>query len=93
MILSDEHGDRAKIRGIFEPFGGPGATPPEDVSNIFTVDETDTVAPDGKTYSGFFDFKLYVPSDCANSASGYICTGTPIAEVTGTTYGVRIGVD
>jgi hypothetical protein len=86
------HG-KVKLHHIGLMFGGPGATPPEDVSNIFTVDETDTVAPDGETYSGFFDFKLYVPSDCANSASGYVCTGTPIAEVTGTTYGVRIGVD
>jgi hypothetical protein len=67
--------------------------PPEFVTSIFTVDETDTVAPNGKTYSGFFDFKLYLPGDCANSASGYVCTGTPIAEVTGTTFGVRITVD
>jgi hypothetical protein len=86
------HG-KVKLHHIGLMFGGPGATPPEDVSNIFTVDETDTVAPNGKTYSGLFDFKLYAPSDCANSASGYVCTGTPIAEVTGTTYGVRIGVD
>jgi hypothetical protein len=74
-------------------FGGPGAMPPEDVSNIFTVDETDTVAANGKTYTGFFDFKLYAPSACANGASGYVCAGTPVAEVKGTTYGVRINVD
>jgi hypothetical protein len=86
------HG-KVKLHHIGLMFGGPGAVPPEDVSNIFTVDETDTVASNGKTYSGFFDFKLYAPSDCANSAGGYLCTGTPIAEVTGTTYGVRIAVD
>jgi len=86
------HG-KVKLHHIGLMFGGPGATPPEDVSNIFTVDETDTVAADGKTYSGFFDFKLYLPGDCANSASGYVCTGAPIAEVTGTTAGTRIAVD
>ncbi len=32
------------------------------VSNIFTVDEKDTVASNGKTYSGTFDFKLWPPS-------------------------------
>ena len=84
---------KVKLHHIGLMFSGPGAVPPEEVSNIFTVDETDTVAPNGKTYSGFFDFKLYLPSDCANSASGYVCTGKPISEVTGTTYGVRITVD
>ena len=70
-----------------------GGTPPEYVTNIFTVDETDTVAPNGKTYSGLFDFKLYLPGACANNASGYVCTGTPMAEVKGTTSGTRITVD
>jgi len=84
---------KVKLHHIGLMFGGPGSVPPEDVTNIFTVDETDTVAPNGKTYSGFFDFKLYLPSDCANGAGGYVCTGKPIAEVTGTTYGVRITVD
>ena len=68
-------------------------TPPGFVTNIFTVDETDIVAPNGKTYSGYFDFKLYLPSDCANSVSGYVCTGAPLAEVKGTTFGVRVTVD
>jgi hypothetical protein len=74
-------------------FGGPGAVPPQEVSNIFTDDEKVTVAPNGKTYKGTFDFRLYAPSDCANSPSGYVCTGPPISEVTGTVYGVRINVD
>jgi hypothetical protein len=86
------HG-KVKLHHIGLMFGGPGAVPPQEVSNIFTIDETDTVAPNGKTYKGTFDFKLYAPSDCANSSSGYVCTGPPISEVTGTTYGVRITVD
>ena len=57
------------------------------VSNIFTVDEKDTVAPNGKTYSGTFEFKLWPPSFDA------VGVGTPIAEVKGTTAGTRITVD
>ena len=57
------------------------------VSNIFTVDEKDTVAPNGKTYSGTFDFKLWPPSFDA------VGVGSPLAEVTGTTLGTRITVD
>jgi hypothetical protein len=92
-VWRDSDQGKVKLHHIGLMFGGPGAVPPEDVSNIFTVDETDTVAPNGKTYNGYFDFKLYLPSDCANSAGGYVCTGKPIAEVTGATYGVRITVD
>jgi hypothetical protein len=55
------------------------------ISNIFTVDEIDTVADDGKTYTGTFDFKLFPPADVYG-------TGTPLAEVTGTTAGTRISV-
>jgi hypothetical protein len=57
------------------------------VSNIFTVDEKDTVARNGQTYSGTFDFKLWPPSFAA------VGVGTPIAEVTGKTAGTRINVD
>ena len=57
------------------------------VSNIFTVDEKDTVASNGKTYSGTFDFKLWPPSFNA------VGIGSPIAEVKGTTAGTRITVD
>jgi hypothetical protein len=56
------------------------------VSNIFTVDEIDRVADDGKTYTGNFDFKLFDPTDVYG-------TGTPLAEVKGTTAGTRITVD
>jgi hypothetical protein len=56
------------------------------ITNTFTVDETDTVARNGKTYSGFFDFKLFAPTDVYG-------TGTPLQEVRGTTAGTRISVD
>jgi hypothetical protein len=51
------------------------------------VDETDTVASDGKTYTGAFDFKLWPPSYDA------VGVGTPISEVKGTTAATRITVD
>jgi hypothetical protein len=57
------------------------------ISSIFTVDETDTVASDGKTYTGAFDFKLWPPSYDA------VGVGTPISEVKGTTAATRITVD
>ncbi len=63
------------------------------LTNIFTIDETETVARNGKTYSGTFDFKVYLPGDCANSASGYVCTGTPAPHLTGTQLGTRVTVD
>jgi hypothetical protein len=57
------------------------------LTNIFTVDEIDTVARGGQTYSGTFDFKLWGPtfSDVGN--------GAPLTEVKGTTAGTRITVD
>jgi hypothetical protein len=54
---------------------------------IFTVDETDKVASNGKTYQGFFDFKLWPPSYDA------VGKGSPISEVKGTTAATRISVD
>lgn len=54
---------------------------------MFTVDETDKVASDGKTYKGSFDFKLWPPSYDA------VGKGTPISEVKGTTAATRISVD
>jgi hypothetical protein len=69
---------------MFQPGEG---TAPEFVTNIFTVDETDVVAPDGKTYTGTFDFKLWPPS------FDLVGVGTPLAEATGKTHGTRISVD
>ena len=57
------------------------------VSNIFTIDEKDTVGGNGKTYSGMFDFKLWPPNFDA------VGVGTPLAEVKGSTAGTRITVD
>ena len=57
------------------------------LSSIFTQDETDTVASDGKTYKGTFDFKLWPPSYDA------VGVGMPISEVKGTTAATRIVVD
>jgi hypothetical protein len=70
-----------KLHHIGLNFASDGA-----ISNVFTVDETDTVASDGKTYKGTFDFKLF-------GATNVFGTGTPLAEVTGTTAGTRITVD
>jgi hypothetical protein len=58
-----------------------------NVSNLFTEDEKNTVAANGKTYTGTFVFKLWPGSFDA------IGVGTPIAEVTGTIAATRITVD
>jgi hypothetical protein len=75
------HGS-VKLHHIGLMFGPDGK-----VSNLFTVDETDTVAHNGKTYTGHFDFKLWPPSFDS------VDVGSPIAEVTGSTLGTRITVD
>jgi hypothetical protein len=54
------------------------------ISNIFKVDEIDTLASNGRTYSGTLE--LFLPTDVYR-------TGTPLAEVKGTTTGTRITVD
>jgi len=51
------------------------------VAATFTIDELDTVAADGKTYKGTFDFKVFDPS------------GNLLQEVKGTQAGTRITVD
>jgi hypothetical protein len=72
---------RVKLHHIGLMFAPDGS-----VSNIFTVDEIDRVASNGKTYSGTFDFKLFPPTDVYG-------TGMPLAEAKGTTAGTRITVD
>jgi hypothetical protein len=57
------------------------------LSNIFTTDETATVARNGKTYTGTFDWKLWPPNFDA------VGVGTPLAEVKGTALATRITVD
>lgn len=73
--------DSVKLHHIGLMFASDGT-----ISNVFTVDETDTVANNGKTYQGYFDFKLFPASDVLG-------TGTPLAEVKGTTAATRIAVD
>ncbi len=73
---------RVKLHHIGLMFASDGS-----LSSIFTVDETDKVASDGKTYKGMFDFKLWPPSYDA------VGVGTPISEVKGTTAATRIAVD
>jgi hypothetical protein len=57
------------------------------VSSIFTIDETDKIGSDGKTYTGYFDFKLWPPSYDA------VGKGAPISEVKGKNAATRISVD
>jgi hypothetical protein len=59
----------------------PGSTPPT-ASGTFTLDETNTVSRDGKTYSGNFTFKTF---DVTGTATG--------VEVTGTIAATRITVE
>ncbi|HUJ31388.1 MAG TPA: hypothetical protein VLY23_08920 [Candidatus Acidoferrum sp.] len=56
------------------------------IANIFTVDEIDTVAPNGKTYSGRFDMKIFDATDVLGK-------GTVLQEIKGTTTATRITVD
>jgi hypothetical protein len=81
-VWKDLGDHRVKLHHIGLMFNPDGS-----LSSIFTVDETDTVASDGKTYTGMFDFKLWPPSYDA------VGVGTPIAEVKGTTAATRIAVD
>jgi hypothetical protein len=53
---------------------------------IFWIDEIDRVAPDGRTYSGTWDFKLYGPTDVFG-------TGPVLQEISGTTAATRITVE
>jgi hypothetical protein len=56
------------------------------VTNRFTVDEVNKVSHDNKTYEGTFVFKLFDATDAFG-------TGTPLAEVKGTTAAKRITVE
>jgi hypothetical protein len=77
-----ELGDnRVKLHHIGAMFAADGS-----VSSFFTVDEIDTVAANGKTYSGSFEFKLWPPTYEA------VGVGVPISELKGTTAATRITV-
>ena len=56
------------------------------LANVFTVDETNTVAADGKTYGGHFDMKIYDPTDVFGS-------GPFLQEIKGNTAATRTTVD
>src|ERR1700693_2022676 len=73
---------RVKLHHIGLMFAPNGS-----ISNIFTVDETDTVASNGKTYQGNFDIKLWPPF------FDEVGVGTPVQEIKGTTAATRITVD
>lgn len=57
------------------------------VAAIFTDDETVVVAPNGKTYAGDFDFRLW------GNTYASVGVGSPIAEVKGTVAATRITVE
>ena len=73
---------RVKLHHIGAMFAADGS-----LSSFFTVDEINTVAANGKTYSGTFEFKLWPPIYEA------VGVGVPISEARGTTAATRITVD
>jgi hypothetical protein len=76
-----DHGS-VKLHHIGLMFAADGS-----LSFIFTDDEKNTVANDGKTYSGTFVFKLWPP------VFSEVGTGKPLQEIKGTTAATRITVD
>jgi hypothetical protein len=81
-VWEDSGHDSVKLHHIGLMFASDGS-----VSFIFTVDEKDTVATNGKTYSGTFHFRLWPP------VFSEVGTGKPLQEIKGTTAGTRITVD
>ena len=59
--------------------------PDGSVVGIFWIDEINRVAPDGTTYTGTWDFKLYGPTDVFGM-------GPVLQEISGTTAATRITV-
>ncbi|HSQ30660.1 MAG TPA: hypothetical protein VLN49_12470, partial [Gemmatimonadaceae bacterium] len=60
-------------------------SPEGTMAAIFTEDEIVRVAPDGMTYGGTWDFKIYAPTDVLG-------TGTVLQEISGTVAATRITV-
>jgi hypothetical protein len=81
-VWKDLGDGRVKLHHIGLMFASDGS-----ISNIFTVDETDTVASNGKTYKGNFAIKLWPPF------FDLVGVGTPVQEIKGTTAATRITVD
>jgi len=66
-----------RLRHVGFTYSGPGLA-----SGAFTLDETNTISPDGKTYTGTFDFKVF-------DLEGNFLEGS---EVKGTMLATRITV-
>jgi hypothetical protein len=77
--LGDGHVKLHHIGLMFAPDGS--------ISNIFTVDETDGVASNDKTYKGNFTMKLWPPF------FDQVGVGTAVQVIKGTTAATRITVD
>ena len=77
-----KHADHDTVK--LHHFGAITA-PDGSVVAIFYMDEVNRVAPDGTTYSGTWDFKLYAPADVLG-------TGPVLQEIAGTTAATRITV-
>jgi hypothetical protein len=81
-VWKDLGDGRVKLHHIGLMFAPDGS-----ISNIFTVDETNTVASNGKTYKGNFALKLWPPF------FDLVGVGTPVQEIQGTMAATRITVD
>jgi hypothetical protein len=81
-VWKDSGEGRVKLHHIGLMFAPDGS-----ISNIFTVDETDMVASNDKTYKGTFDIKLWPP------VFDLVGVGSPVQEIKGTTAATRITVD
>ena len=81
-VWKDSGDGRAKLHHIGLMFAPDGS-----ISNIFTVDETDAVASNDKTYKGNFTMKLWPPF------YDQVGVGTPVQVIKGTTAATRITVD
>jgi len=81
-VWKDLGDGRVKLHHIGLMFASDGS-----ISNIFTVDETNTVASNGKTYKGDFALKLWPPF------FDLVGVGTALQEIKGTTAATRITVE
>jgi hypothetical protein len=81
-VWKDIGEDSVKLHHIGLMFAPDGS-----ISNLFTVDESDKVASNGKAYKGNFVIKLWPPS------FDQVGVGTPVQQIKGTTAATRITVD
>ena len=64
---------------------GAMTAPDGSVVAVFYQDETNRVSPDGRSYGGVWDMKIYSPADVMG-------TGPVLQEISGTTVATRITV-